>query len=442
MSVTLDGTGGVFTRIGALYRWMVEVRAQAGGTGVAGRWPYELNDLFVKVEDAPNLVQQALDGIPDGLVTAQSGVVSLGEALKAAAQTILIEQVNADDNLPEKTVAEALRVLIEQVTTATRWVQGNTVTATVTDSATDGDGTLICSVLDGRGRTLENVLAEDVICQRDETSQSFICRGEEAADSKLAVNWPQGSGANATVEVADAAVEDIVLNGHFNDFTVLNTPDDWSIMAGVAGTQILEETTNKLAGAKSLEFVGHATAAHIRQDITARVSAREPIAVNVFLKVDVVPAAGVLTIDLFDGTSVINDDAGTANTLAVTCSTLTTSWVAKNAFFRLPEPKPATVYLRVRLSTAVSVGSSLFIDQLAAVEATRLYDGGPYVAAFEGGTEFSADDVFMIAIANNRTGKHQEAFDVFFDTREDDVRIPTAGAGAIIANSYPTYEGS
>ncbi len=442
MPITFDGAGGLFDRIGALYRFVVEVRAEAGGAGAAGRWKYELNDVYVKVENASNVIQEAIDAVPSGMIGAQSGAVQLCESLKAAAQTILIEQMDESDQLPEKTVEEALRVLVEQMITASEDVAANTVSATVTDSASDGDGTIICSVLDGRGRTLENVLAEDVLCQRDETAQQFLCRGEAAADSKLAVNWPLGSGCNVTIDVTDAGDETIVLNGDFEAFTVANTPDDWSIITGAAGTQILSELTNKLAGDKSLEFVGHATGAHIRQDVTARVESRTPYAVNLFYKLDVDPAAGVLTVDLYDGSNVINDDTGTANTVTISLPGVNdTNWHALSAFFRLPEPLPAAVYIRLRLSTALSVGSSVFIDQFAMVEADRLYDGGPYVAAFVGGTAFSQDDAFSIAIANNRSSKYQEAFDVFFDTMESDVRLPTDGAPSI-ANTYPSYEGA
>lgn len=444
MTVLIDGTGGVFTRIGALYRFAEEIREVGAQTGTAGRWPYELNDLYVKVEDASNAVQAALADIPDAMANAVSGAEQLIAALRDAAQTILIEMVDADDPLPERTVEEALRVLIEQMTANTEHVQVNTVSASVTAGTNDGDGTFVCSVLDGRGRQLENVLAEDVICQRDATSQQFECRGEAAADSKLAVNWPLGSGSSASVTAVGTSEGNVGLltNGTFETFTVANTPDDWTILAGSAGTQILSEAVNVLRGTGSLEFVGNATGASIRQEVTEQVSSRTPYGVCLFYKLSGDPAAGVLTLDLYDGSSVINDDAGNANTVAVTLPDVNdTNWHALSGMFRLPDPLPDNVYVRVRLSTALSVGTSVFIDQLAMVEATRLYAGGPYLACFAGGEDFAADDVFTIAIANNRTSLYQEAFDVFFDTLESDARLPTSGSPSI-TNTFPSYEGS
>lgn len=443
MSVTLDGAGGVFDRIGALYRMIVELRTTAAGTGSAGRWPYEINDLYVKVDDASNEIQESLANLPKSLLAAVSGVERLAAEAKAAAQTILIEMVNADDPLPSLTVAEALRVLIAQMEGATEHVAVNTVSATVTPgSGNVSDAVMLASVLDARGRQLENVLAEDVYCDRDATAQQMICRGEAAAASKIAMDWPLGSGASQSVVATDAnAGVGVVSNGSFETFTVANTPDDWSIVAGSAGTEILEEATTVLKGSKSLEIVGAATNTQIRQDIAASVSSRTPYAFNLFAKVDVVPAAGVLTVDLYDGTSVIQDDAGNNCSMTVDLTALTTSWSAHGAIWQIADPKPTNVYLRLRVSTALSVGSSLFIDQLAGIAATRLYSGGPYLAAFVGGTDLAIDDEFTIAIANNRTSKYQEACDVFFDTRESDLRIPTSGSPSI-TNSYPSYEGS
>lgn len=443
MTLIFDGAGGIFDRIGALYRFVQEIREVAALTGTAGRWPYELNDLYVKLEGASNALQESLANMPESLRLAQSGAEGLIAGCKAAAQAILIEQVDADNPLPERSVVEALRELVEQMIAETEHIAINTVTATVTAGASNvGDGVLLASVFDGRGRQLENVLAEDVLCQRDETAQLLICRGESAAASKLSVDWPRGSGSNQSVDVTDAeADEGMLANGSFNAFTA-NAPDDWEIVAGSAGTQILKEETVVLKGDASLEFVGNATGAHIRQDITSQVSARTPIAVHAFVRIATVPAAGVLTIDLYDGSSVIDDDAGNANSIAVTLSGLSdATWTSFGGFFRLPDPLPATVYLRVRLSTALSVASSLFIDQLAAVEATRLYAGGPYLGCFQGGVELAQDDTFNVAVANNRASLYQEACDVFFDTLESDVRIPTDGSPSI-TNSFPSYEGA
>ncbi len=153
--------------------------------------------------------------------------------------------------------------------------------------------------------------------------------------------------------------------------------------------------------------------------------------------IDSTPAAGVLQVDLYDGSAVINDDAGTANSFTIDLTAEQTFFRSTTAFFRLPEPLPDTVTLRIHMTTALSNTTSVFIDEVALVEATRLYaDGGPYAAIFAGGTDFAVDDEFRIAVTNGREGALQEMFDVFFDTSALGVKLPSAtGGGETIADS-------
>ena len=163
-------------------------------------------------------------------------------------------------------------------------------------------------------------------------------------------------------------------------------------------------------------------------------------AVNVWMMADVVPAAGVVTIDLVDGIggSVINDQQGAANSFTVTCSALTTSFVAKNGVFRTPKALPAVVYLRIRISTAVSAGSSIFFDQAAMAKMDALYDGGPEAKIFSGKTSFrkgSASgqilpDYFILTVTNDRAGEFQEWFDRNLLMREKGLLLPSNAAGA------------
>jgi hypothetical protein len=443
MTLVFDGAGGVFTRIGAFARFVSEVREVAAQSGTAGRWPYEINDLYVKFEGGSNDLQAALDAMPQTLASAQSAAAEIISACRDAARSTLITMVNEDDPLPELSVVEAMRVLIAQMVANTEDVAANAVSATVTAGASNsGDGVFVASVRDPLGYPLENLYAEDVICQRDATAQFFTCRGEVAADSKLAPNWPLGSGAEQQVNSLDATGgTNMLAGGGFDDYAVANTPDEWSIVAGSAGTQILEETTNKLAGDGSVEFVGNATGASIRQDVTDQVASRTPYALNLFYKLSGDPAAGVLELDLYDGSSTINDDAGNANTITVSLPGVNdTNWHSLGAIFTLPDPLPAAVYVRIRLSTALSVGTSVFIDLAGMVAATRLYVGGPYVACFQGGTEFAIDDTFNLAFGNNRASLYQEAVNVFFDTMDTDQRLPTDPSPSI-TNSFPSYEG-
>jgi hypothetical protein len=104
--------------------------------------------------------------------------------------------------------------------------------------------------------------------------------------------------------------------------------------------------------------------------------------------------------------------------------------VAKNTVFRLPDPVPATVKIRVRLSTALSSGSSIFIDHLALTPATQLYTGGPYAAIFSGATDFEIDDKWSLTVTNAQAGAFQTLFDRLFDMRSKGLLLPSATGAA------------
>ncbi len=160
-------------------------------------------------------------------------------------------------------------------------------------------------------------------------------------------------------------------------------------------------------------------------------------AVNLWALADVVPVAGVITIDLVDGIggSVVADEAAVNNTFAITCSALTTSFAAKSGVFRTPRVLPAAVYLRVRISTAISSGTSVFLDHLGLTEMTEAYPGGPSLSIFSGKSPFTKGaptvrpDYFTVAVANDRAGLIQEWFDRNFDMRSKGLLLPSNSAG-------------
>ena len=163
-------------------------------------------------------------------------------------------------------------------------------------------------------------------------------------------------------------------------------------------------------------------------------------AFNLWMMADVVPAAGVITVDLVDGIggTVLADEAGTNNTFTITCSGLTTSFVAKNGVFRTPKIMPTAVYLRIRISTAVTTGSSIFFDHAALVEMSELYKGGPSASIFSGKTAMrkaAADgqvdaDYFILTTTNDRAGEFQEWFERNFNMREKGLLLPSDTGGA------------
>jgi len=162
--------------------------------------------------------------------------------------------------------------------------------------------------------------------------------------------------------------------------------------------------------------------------VPVSLSAKTCYAFNLWACVDVTPAAGVLQVDLIDGDSGDNveDDQGNSNSFTIDLTALDASHTACNGFFHTPTTLPRAVYLRVSLTTALSTGTSLFLDELCMIAATRLYVGGPYLACFCGPLEFELEDEVTIAVSNGRQGLLHEWLNRLLDLRSKDLLIPTA----------------
>lgn len=188
---------------------------------------------------------------------------------------------------------------------------------------------------------------------------------------------------------------------------------------------------------KALEFDSNGSE---NTTILCPITGLEPLkqyAFNCWMKADVVPAAGVISIDLIDGSSQIDDEqAGGSNSLAISCPALTTSFVAKNFTIRTPRVLPDIVLLRITISTDISSGTSVFIDHAAIGEMTELYPDGPWVAIFSGSTPFVkgsgqvVGDYFTLTATNDRAGEFQEWFERNFAMRAKGLLLPSDSGGS------------
>lgn len=193
---------------------------------------------------------------------------------------------------------------------------------------------------------------------------------------------------------------------------------------------------------KSGRFVGTGGAELTTLNQKVALKGLAQYAVNIWMAADVVPAAGVVKIDLVDGIggTVINDEAGTANSVTIDCTgaPMTTTFVAFNGMFRTPKILPSAIYIRLRVSTAITSGRTIYFDHMALVEATELYKGGPSVAIFSGKTPMrksSTDgqveaDYFILTCANDYRGELQTWADRNFNMREKGLLLPSATGGS------------
>lgn len=172
-------------------------------------------------------------------------------------------------------------------------------------------------------------------------------------------------------------------------------------------------------------------------------------AISLWACADFVPAAGVVTIDLVDGIggTVLTDAQGTSNSITFNASALLSSYKhlkdlqSSECYFRTPATLPTNVYLRVRVSTAVTSGSSIFIDQVGLTAATALYTGGPMVAIFSGNTSFSTADTWTMIVTNNRAGTLREMLERNFSLSSLDLLFPTSASPTVPDSVLTAYTG-
>lgn len=454
MSIPLTGAGGYFTIAGKLGKLNKDVASYLSATLAASI------DTALTQFDGTNY-REVASSLAGGR-TSYLSTPTVTSTSAVTASSLLLKMVKADNpQFSDTDAAAAVAELIKQMKAGSATIKAATIgisSAVFTSPANNGNGAVVMSTKRGDGLVQENAFAETatLACTGDAQSgtatsgsEPFRFTGDALLSDVWAYNWPGGSGASASMTAIDGSLNssstNLMQNSSFTTFTS-NTPDSWTITVGVAGTDVKKSTSVFYDGSESLEIVGGATLTALTQAFgqsatsagsTAKVYAGKQYAVNLFAKVDVVPAAGVLTVDLIDGSgTVINDDQGTANSFTVTLSSLTTSFAAKNGTFRLPRVLPSTVKIRLRISTALSAGSSLFIDRMAMGEMTKLYAGGPSVAVFSGSTPWVINDGWNLTVTNDRGGSTfgaswQSFFDRVFGMRAMDLLLPSAGSPTI-----------
>lgn len=154
---------------------------------------------------------------------------------------------------------------------------------------------------------------------------------------------------------------------------------------------------------------------------------------------DATVAAGVVEHSIMNyiGGSVTTDDKGTSNSESYDQSTVSAAgWTTKSFAFRVKKTNsPFPVYLRIRLTTALTSTGRLAFNNVCVSEATALYSGGPYVGAVIGRKYAKVADSWTLTFTNSRAGELQEWFDRVFDMRGKDLLLPSAGAGTSIPDS-------
>lgn len=361
---------------------------------------------------------------------------SIGEATGSLTRTTAASFMNRvvfqDNPLPNQSrtiinLPGSISEIIRQMNIANATVLTQSVSASVAAFTGVGNGLVVCSLNRPQdGRTQELAFAENIqiLCTQDSYlggqvagNEGFTIKGEGSQQNQFAFDWPVGSGAAIGVFAVDGnqdnAAGNLLTNSGFTDWTD-DVPDNWSLTVGTAGVDIQEETTIVYDDSgSSLRIIGDGSTLttleqtfNISTGTTGQVSELTQYAFNLFIRRDgTAPAAGVLSVALVDDTdTIINDELGTPNSFDIDLTALTINFVSYTGVFRMPSVLPTTVKIRLKLTTALTTGRSVYVDRAALTQMLRLYSGGPYFAIFSGSTNFVQADYTSATISNARGG--------------------------------------
>ena len=446
MAVTLIGTDGLFTRLGKLFKIVERVNThQTNGTsGLAA----EIEGVLDEYNSAD---MKYADALSDSTEAWQLSAGNIFHAIKTLAQDTLIGMVDDDTTLNQKTLKNALDELIDQMGTSSD-VKGSAYTITGTGDGGSaitgsGDGYIITSDTNGEGKTFQN-LHEDsttVKCIRDAQvsgtagRESFSLIGEKTIIDIRHPDFPGGNGQNNTISVSDPSYNqksglnrNSLNNSDFDDFTVTNTPDKWTIVTGTAGTQIFEESTIVHRGSKSLEFLGDigGTLIHLSQSFntsgqsTVKLRPETRYCVSFWSHRDSSATGGVLRISVKDGGGTILDSSNAALSVTLTGDTADT-WVHHSFTFCSPLDLPDSAAVHIELTTALASGGRLYIDGLQLFRMAHLTNSSSFhVAIVPGATDFIVDDYVKLVITKSTTGKFQTYCNQFLGMESMGLQLP------------------
>lgn len=208
-------------------------------------------------------------------------------------------------------------------------------------------------------------------------------------------------------------------------------------------------TPQVFAGGSALQLTSDGSTLTTLNQKVSNLSPSTAYAFSLWACANPIPAAGVITVDLVDGIAgtVLLDQQGVSQSISFNASALHNTFSHLNVlqtgecYFRTPAILPTSVYLRVRVSTAVTSGASVFIDQVGLTTPKELYPGGPLLAAFAGSVPFSSADTWAMTVSNDRAGQLREYCERNFSMSSLGLLFPTSASASIPESTLVPYAG-
>lgn len=459
-----DVPGAYFDALGRLGKVLSEMRTYQAAQ--LGNLKTNADNAIVQYNAEPD-IQAVLGGAYIGILNAPGSVAG-------TLQTMAVQYLNRvvfrdfprnQQNLLQLNTPSSVSYLIQQMEEQGQTVLKQIVTATAdlftANANNTGNGAVVATVtrpVDGRDQ--ENLYAEQltVLCTSDsyiggatEGNEGFTVTGEGDEPDQFAFDWPLGSNCNTVTTAIDGTVDqgsgNFLVNSGYDTWTG-NTPDNWTIETGTAGTQIFKETTLTFGSGNALRLLGDgATLTAWYQpfdDTTGTTSTLDELtqyAYCVWVRRDGVAAAsGQLAIELVDSSgNVILDAAGNANRFTIDLTGLTVFYAPYGGVFNTPHIMPDAYWIRCRLTAgnALTSGRSVYFDRGGLGVTTQLYTGGPALAVFSGSTAFVQGDYVYVTTTNGRgSGGTLDTFQtlwflLYTEAQDNEILLPSSNAPTI-----------
>lgn len=411
MAVPLDGTNGLFTRIGRSCKIVEVVETH-------------ISDLDTRISAADGEYTTADRDQVFPLIVQRDALKQIaGRVMQGAWSSInktIIDMVYDDASIPDLDIYTATRELIRQMNAGSETLKAPTLTgpSVTPDGANTGDGAMVAYAYDPQHIITETVRVECVKdAQVSGRAQDVFLQYQGAASKvpRTDPSWPNGSGYRLIFQPTDSSVDrglgvgqNILQNSDFEDWTGGLTLDHFT--TDVGSTSTVQQDSDSHRGNSSLRFVGigsQLTRINQRLGVATGGQALEPGKVYVlgvwFKDGSVTPTAGVVRVSLRDAT----DTQVGGSAITFNASTSTTLWQFASCLIIAPDVIPVGTRVVIELTTALGNTERLLFDDLVLAKAYQLQgiEWGLYGLAVHGETLAVVGDGFEVSVTNNNDAK-------------------------------------
>jgi Carbohydrate binding domain len=443
MGIPLTGSGGLFSRMGALAQLKNDVNVNRGTT-----IPADVNSINSQYETTD---QNLLTNLYQTLSSYQNSSSTFSSYIRSLASSTIIQMVNDISSQANQNLSTALQFLINQMLATGQTVNRCTLSSGVAYSPSNiGNPNVVISLSDFNNLLVEDCFAETAtgqVTQDSQTSPSLAGVEQMSFQSQYSVSdtfswlYPAGSGTSLTLTAVSgmtnngSGTNNWLNNGSFESW-LGGIPSGWTAETGTPGTTIIQSSSPVYDGSFALEFLGNGSEnTAIAQQFstpsgtfatTANVLPNTLFMVNLWCQVSGTPSSGVIRVALTNGTTPINDNSGTPNSFDINLTTLTNTWVPFSGTFRTPNQMPTSVFLEIKMITPITTAFKVYFDRVSFCQPRQMYAGGPFVSVFSGNINMIKGDSFIVTINNAYNGINQFFFDECFNMKSLSLILPSS----------------